>query len=208
MGCWNDAIRAAHAIHSASDLLTPDREMVDVKCLLRHVLDARRAQVRDYSISLKTLGLGGEYIYSQLLDYRNAAPPYSVIIVGKGCNRCWTRFSVAKELMHVLHDAPDTALFSAQSVTNGLREAFESRQRLSGDVNLCSEAFCLVLAMEVMIPWRLRGRIGDRMSKWPILDVATKLRIPVPILESYRDWFRETSAGLTTAAGLATPTDP
>lgn len=93
------------------------------------------------------------------------------IAVASGLNRCWQRFVVCKELMHLLIDREDDrtpdALVQLKSMVTPLKDP---------TAKLNSETFAALTALEYLLPWGMRP--GAPTEADPTLAIATRFRLP------------------------------
>lgn len=83
----------------------------------------------------------------------------AVVKIRAGLNLCWTRFTVVKELMHIYSN---TFMDSASKQTTLLlKDAQDSRRVFvrSDNAELDEETSAFYMALEVLIPWKLRRQL-------------------------------------------------
>jgi|ERR1035437_408144 DNA-binding CsgD family transcriptional regulator len=118
------------------------------------------------------------------------------ILIPSAFNFCHRRFAICKELCHIFtddnsvrtHDPVATlnhALQTAISVQNPRRESELSP--LFTYVEISSEDFCFLLALEILIPIKDRNRIITESLVEGIsnYDIAVRLRIPEKLVKFY-----------------------
>lgn len=109
------------------------------------------------------------------------------IIYGSWMSLCWKRFIVAKELLHLYSGTDrDDDVKDADELINMAR----SSRFLIPDENtdMCDEAAGLFLAIEVMLPWRLRDQyLWLRKQKATDWQIAKMFMVPVDIVKFFSD---------------------
>jgi len=117
----------------------------------------------------------------------------SQIRLWAGLNRCWHRFVWAKECMHIVFPKWD-GFTPVQRVEHALNSRFAvAKTGYDFDV----ETTGIYLAMEVLIPWGIRGRISgwkheDRETNY---QIACRLLVPQEAINFFFDLgFAEQSA--------------
>jgi Zn-dependent peptidase ImmA (M78 family) len=100
-----------------------------------------------------------------------------VIVVGREQSRCWDRFVVVKELLH-LFDTPETATADPEQFGACLSELAQPSGSMSPAGRREFEA--MWLAMAILCPERCRERLVEEFNaqRLTYLDIATKLRVP------------------------------
>lgn len=98
-------------------------------------------------------------------------------------NTCWRRFTVAKELFHLYAGiAEDVSSRGASAITQA---AMEARKVVpSDDKQIDDEAAAFYLALEYLVPWRLRDQFNDlREAAATTYQIAKVFMIPRPFVE-------------------------
>lgn len=117
------------------------------------------------------------------------------IVLARNSTWCWKRFTLCKELCHVLTD--DGSVY-ARSAIEQLAHAIKIRQAFNALAKLNSEEFCFLLAIELMIPLQRRLEIGSRVKKGePDFNIANDLKMPEWIINYY---YKQTPLADTTDA--------
>lgn len=83
------------------------------------------------------------------------------IVYNGGLNLCWERFTLAKELMHlVLPITPDGT--DLDSVAMSMLETAVASRRLkfTSSTQLSDELAALIMALEILVPWALRPQLS------------------------------------------------
>jgi len=128
------------------------------------------------------------HVHAVTLSRRKSAD----ILLSSSANLCHRRFALCDGLCSLVfpskHNNPldDIArsMNAVQAFTNGLSTNSEA------DVSLLR----LLAAMELLIPWRLRGRIKEwqKGGKAPF-EIATKLRVPMQLLQVFLKTYKQQS---------------
>ena len=134
-------------------------------------------------------------IYGYVLTKGNSA----VVVYRASLNLCWQRFTVVKELAHIYSGTV------ANSITQGAAAitfaAKESRQIVPTlDTELDAETAAFYIALEIMVPWRLRRQFNDlRGAGATPYQLAKAFMIPQTFVTHFiSDWNdRNTYAGLS-----------
>lgn len=131
---------------------------------------------------------GGMALYSQVWLYdrptRRAVIQIDNEFEGK---RCWSRFCLIKELMHVLH--PDPSDDIANQTDLRLALARDSRIMIPNErENLDHERIGLYMAIETMVPWIFRGEWSDlRLQGVSNYRLALENLVPQNVVNHYFD---------------------
>jgi len=113
--------------------------------------------------------------------FRDVTP---VILVHKRETKCWTRFSVTKELLHLYMGC--TA--NGESINDRLMLAQDCRKNLpNNDISpIDDETYCFYMAIELMLPWAHRDELSDmNANNEPPLEMAKRFMIPLQIIKHY-----------------------
>jgi hypothetical protein len=105
----------------------------------------------------------------------------STIHISQDLNRCWRRFVICKEAIHLIVD--DEPSRFARSIEEQANEAFEMYWPRQSRVPLSSEQLAAIVAFEVLYPWEHRCR-----TTAPPKDMnveARKFLIPERYLDTY-----------------------
>ena len=136
----------------------------------------------------------GLKIYVREVDVDKKLPTYSyvdvycdraVISYGSSMNLCWRRFSVAKELMHIYSGTDKSG--GVDHASDIVRAAMDSRQVLEPEgVDLDDETAAFYMALEVMIPWCLRGQLLSlRDAGATSYQIAKAFMVPEPFVTHF-----------------------
>lgn len=136
-------------------------------------------------------------IYGYVLTKGSSA----IVVYRASLNLCWQRFTVVKELAHVYSGTV------ANSITQGAAAitfaAKESRQVVPTlDTELDAETAAFYIALEIMVPWRLRKQFNDlRTAGATTYQLAKAFMIPQIFISHFMsDWNdKNTYAGLSYA---------
>lgn len=136
-------------------------------------------------------------IYGYVLTKGDSA----IVVYRASLNLCWKRFTVVKELAHIYSGTV------ANSITQGAAAitfaAKESRQVMPTlDTELDAETAAFYIALEIMVPWRLRKQFNDlRAAGATTYQLAKAFMIPQMFISHFTsDWNdRNTYAGLSYA---------
>lgn len=134
-------------------------------------------------------------IYGYVLTKGSSA----IVVYRASLNLCWQRFTVVKELSHIYSGTV------ANSMTQGAvaitLAAKESRQVIPTlDTELDAETAAFYMALEIMVPWRLREQFNDlRAAGATTYQLAKAFMIPQMFISHFTsDWNdRNTYAGLS-----------
>jgi hypothetical protein len=94
-----------------------------------------------------------------------------------GLNLCWTRFVICKEISHLVIDC------KKQNFTHDpvelVQQLIAGGPSLNKDDGLQSEHLAAVAAIELLLPWKLRGEIKAMVNNGITdLEIALKFRVP------------------------------
>ena len=104
----------------------------------------------------------------------------TVICVGRGQNRCWTRLVLAKEMMHIFDDPPETT-GSVEAYEGVLSELFLPTPTAGKwSAQMLSEINCFSMAMGMLCPEGERTRLRQEKDAGNLdqLQIAEILRVP------------------------------
>jgi len=128
------------------------------------------------------------YGFTCIAPFQGSKNEHLIIGLSKK-NRCWFRFTVAKELFHALRFAGDQN--NDVLLTDTIAEAHSLMsdrldKRLSVRDILHPEMFCYYAAIELMIPLYYREAIASSVNKdFSYYDLALFLRCPEFILREF-----------------------
>ncbi len=119
-----------------------------------------------------------QQFHSALFRYQDRAEiHYSAL-----ANRCWKRFAICKEVMHLLLDK------EPQHFTTDVTSLIEKLilgEVFKPDHQFDSEWMGVVAAMEVLMPWRLRSVLrGMHKAGETDFEIAIQLRVPVKFVHA------------------------
>ena len=107
------------------------------------------------------------------------------IVYNGGLNLCWERFTLVKELMHLLLPiTPDGT--SRDSVAGSMLEtAVASRwMRFTSSTQLSDELAALIMTLEVLVPWSLRPQMSRLiMAQATPYQIAKVFMMPLNFCE-------------------------
>lgn len=181
-------MKSFRLISVSDDILLPTLE----KCRLESVAFAELSE---------ELKLRNAY-YGSLDAFTN--PP--TVYYHKDLRPCWRRFTVAKELLHLYSGtATDKAIIDANDL---ITSAQDSRNLVVNEsTELDDEIAGFYLAIEVMIPWRLREQFNKlREARATTLQIAKAFMVPQNIVAHFiSDSFDRTSnyAGVSRRLNLS-----
>ncbi len=120
------------------------------------------------------------YLHSLVLGRKKEA----VILLSPSLNPCWTRFCSAKELAHLFIGCSTTTNDSAMLLTLARNSRFNAATL---EAEMDTETFCLYLAIEILLPWTLRGKLSDMHHEkgFTTLQIAKHFMVPCAIIEQY-----------------------
>ena len=98
-------------------------------------------------------------------------------------NTCWRRFTIAKELFHLYADiAEDPRPRKSDAVAQA---AMNARRVVPNDgMQLDDEVAAFYLALEYLVPWRLRDQFLDlRNCAATPYQIAKVFMVPIPFIE-------------------------
>lgn len=135
--------------------------LVEVEAVYRIVCQKLNCLVSVQSVSVAERWNG-------LCGYVDNSVDSPTVVYNKDLNFCWRRFTIVKELMHLWSGTADNLRrpdLGASLALNIIEEARDSRRRsLMCDVNCSAETAALVMAIEVLLPWRLRDQFSTMVD--------------------------------------------
>lgn len=165
----------------------PDHMHISVNALLNIV---RNTYNKNITLSFHNDSHKEHYLYSFLLvDNDNS---YHICLMSEMTN-CWNRFSLCKELFHVILDEESARNTSISEHLQDFRAAIRDSD-ISGRESSKSEILTEFAAMQFLFPYARRldclKEIDDKVnagaSKKSVLkDISTRLRIPRLLTEDY-----------------------
>lgn len=135
------------------------------------------------SIRTITVPVAGKQIRSQLRRFGNRAD----IIYSDKQNFCWTRYSVTKEISHLLFDV-DGCFVGSVEQSNALIEKLIFPDKIKpGEVgdDYYSEKFTEYCALELLFPIEERGYYIDQLAKGETghYQIANQYKVPQRLVE-------------------------
>ncbi len=194
-GYFSDVIRIAREIHEAVELHEPSHgkdldkggELVikvhpDLREYVQGILreaHGNPAYSVDYTDAVChpfTYGLSQDHVGSGQARYS----------VSSSLTYCWKRFVATKELMHIL-----TGSYTDVMTTGLVQDAANSRTAYPEGNHklLTAELFCQCIAIEVLLPWKLRTQVSTEFidSGFDHKAVAEQTRVPTSIIKYFSD---------------------
>lgn len=185
-----EVFRKVKQLKEHADLycLDPKRIPVSISDMTRVVADMYGLNIETYEVVF-----AGDRLRSLVERY---ADNRAIIYVKHDLTPEVQRFSVTKELMHLVIDEPEDwspagvttlqSFFTEMSITNGGDHLAEARAQ--------SEALAEIAATEVLYPYEFRNldaeELAARKTTWPKLS----LRYEMPrytITRAHAEWFRK-----------------
>jgi len=161
---------------------------------LHHLTGADPQKYVDYFLSsCGAFGIGPVRIVEIDIAFEDSAV-YSVcvmnkdgatdIALAKGLNHCWKRYTICKELVHVLIDREEYRNLNLSQHTEEVAVAFsldDSRPGLAVTAELLSE----ISSMEFLFPYAHREKILRLQQTPNFLAIAQQYRIPQLLVDRY-----------------------
>lgn len=105
-------------------------------------------------VIIREMEVSDSDIYGYVEDYKDQA----IVKIKPGMNPCWKRFTVVKELMHLYSDTCSESCSASASIT--INAARRSRDIVAKDNTILgNEEAAFYMALEVLIPWKLRDQL-------------------------------------------------
>jgi hypothetical protein len=120
----------------------------------------------------------------------------AVVVVARGLNRCWTRFVVLKELMH-LFDSPLEHTNTGPDLEAVLMHFASPSGPMSPQMQ--SEFRCFWMALACICPENLRAELQQKRDSGTMtdLEIATMLRMPEKYIPNlFHERFKEVVTAL------------
>lgn len=155
------------------------------------------------SLSIRATGLDVNLIYGYYFSARNTDHPAvrqekgPVVVVARSLNRCWKRFVIVKELMHMFDD-PLEHMSAAVDLETVLTH-FLSPANRSLSPQMLSEVRCFWMALACFCPEAFRQELQAKRAAGLMSDheISQKLRIPEKYIPNlFDDRFKDVVAGL------------
>lgn len=125
----------------------------------------------------------GKHILGRLQRYEIQGACHAKIIVADSLNTCWTRFVTCKELAHLYIDKHDEDF--TRDPVELVRSLVDATMTIDKDIS--SERWATIAAIELLMPWRKRQtiieKINDRKSN---RDIALLYKVPEKVVEIWR----------------------
>ena len=134
-----------------------------------------------------------------LLTDKEAIP---TILLSPTSTKCWKRFAVCKELMHMYIEQDRKELekrarrFDGKCIISNLRHISEEFWAVNKEDELNAEQFGFVVSMEILLPWARRIDL-DATKKEGLSNyqIANKFKVPESVIARYFDsGYRELSS--------------
>ncbi|MCF6217948.1 MAG: hypothetical protein L3J62_08440 [Gammaproteobacteria bacterium] len=114
------------------------------------------------------------------------------ILLSPTSTKCWKRFAVCKELMHMYIEQDKKGLeerahkFDGECIISNLQRISEAFWTIKKEDELNGEQFGFVVTMEVLLPWDSREQL-DVMKKTPLSNyqIANEFKVPESIIARY-----------------------
>lgn len=106
------------------------------------------------------------------------------IVLAKDLNLCWRRYTVCKEVFHVLLDSEEHRNLDIASVTEGVSVVFPSDDAHASPA-VAAEFLAEIAAMEFLFPYVRRVQELAAPGAPNFKDIALKYRIPQKLVEKY-----------------------
>lgn len=163
------------------------------------------SRARAVTVKVECRDWPGVQFRSALLSYRDSA----VIVYSRNLNLCWRRLSVSKELAHLLIDTDKefwlgyTQMLPLLLTNQIIKEAIPPN--MSGA--LTSERLTLLMALELLLPWPIRGELEKLYSEGKTdLDIAHYCKVPEHMIAyamhpPYAEFSRMIHTGIDKAEG-------
>lgn len=176
------AIRSARILHKDNPQLTLSGGMVIVQPHLKQIALRKSIEIGGPSSVLvaRTQTVSEGALHSYILFRKTTA----VILLHSSANTCWSRFSIAKELLHIYTGCPH----NGESIPDRLRLAHSSRFNLPAQDNapIDDETYCFYMALELLLPWSHRMALSDmKASGAPPRVMATCFMIPCQVIDHF-----------------------
>lgn len=134
-------------------------------------------------------------IYGYVLKKGDSA----IVVYKDSLNFCWKRFTIVKELSHLYSGTVTNSITQgAAAITFAAKESRRIVPTL--DTELDAETAAFYIALEIMVPWRLRRQFNDlRAAGATTYQLAKAFMIPQSFIAHFTsDWNdKNTYAGLS-----------
>jgi Zn-dependent peptidase ImmA (M78 family) len=130
---------------------------------------------KQYDIYLKATDTPVYSVRGMVTRYEN--PDFANIHFSTRQSKCWQRYVICKELAHLLMDTED-AHFTGDIETH-IQGLVSELHGIDLNAALSSEYSAMLLALEILIPWKLRGIVlGMKNSGGSDLQIAKYCLVP------------------------------
>ena len=155
------------------------------------------------AIHIRATGLNEDLVYGYFLSGRNTEHPAvrqthgPIIVVARGLNRCWKRFVIVKELMHMFDDPLEHTSAAADLETVLMN--FLSPADISLTPQMLSEVRCFWMALACFCPESIRQDLQAKRVAGVTNDreIADALRIPEKFIPNlFHSRYKEVVGGL------------
>ena len=161
---------------------------------LNHLTGHDPMRVVDYILdSCAALGVGPVSIYEADIPYEQSAV-YSMvvmnndgssdIVLARDLNHCWRRYTVCKELFHILIDREEYRNIDVFTHTESVSVDFKLDDS-SPEPAVAAEMLCEIATMEFMFPYRARELILGSAQPPDYRAIAIQYRIPQILVDRY-----------------------
>lgn len=140
---------------------------------LSAVLEHTKRVLPELQIDLQRRDFAADQVASALFRY----PQRALILYAGSLNICWRRFALCKELAHLLIDDKGGRHFSTDGEAI-ISELITQIPHLEPESEMSSEMVTVLIAMEILLPWRQRRALLET-SRWHS-DAHLALRCRVP----------------------------
>lgn len=106
------------------------------------------------------------------------------IVLAQGLNHCWRRYTICKELFHLLIDAEKYRNLNMADHTEAIALAFGVNES-EPDLAVATEFLCEVAAMEFLLPYAKREYLLAQPGQPNFPAIAQQYRIPQLLVDRY-----------------------
>ncbi len=155
------------------------------------------SKMYELEIELFEVPFEGEFLRGMIERYQKKA----IIYIKKGQSEEWKRFTVAKELCHIIADEPeDWSIHGEVTIGKLLAEHQLAGVQLADRV-VQSETFAEIGAIELLYPYK--DRAYDRKNGQTISSIASYHKIPEVIAaQALSDWYDALSNSVWARVGI------
>jgi hypothetical protein len=143
-----------------------------------------------YKIDLLRVNWDGVHVLGTVRKYETDGRKHARIVVSEKLNTCWARFVGCKEMAHLLIDRPGDETTDPIRLISSFMGGVVAEKI---DADISSEHWAYLAAIELLMPWRLRGTIQEMIASGKSsYDVALLFRVPERIVELWRSpWYQD-----------------